>query len=188
MKAIVKAVLRWPMYSIPRLMLTAVALVVVFVAAQYVGGSGDEDSPVESAAVSSDAGGTSDGGGTSDAGGGTQQGAQEAGRQALRALVTRDSPADLSWTAAMRPYVTSALLQDWQEEPWDHASGAPFTVAAVSVRDASDGAVVTETTWEGVMDVTAVDGSGEEHTFSFRVHVERSENGWKVSKLDEVVA
>lgn len=187
MRAIVKAVLRWPMYSIPRLVGTVVALVALFLVAQQFGDSGEPPAPAAPTAITSDGGGASDGG-ASDSGGGTEDGAQATAGQAVRAYVTRDSPADLVWVQALRPYATSEVMQTLQEQTWQGAGAAPLTVASVAPRDASDGGQSAATSWQGDVDVTAVDGNGQEHVFTFRVQMDRSDDGWKLTKLDEVTA
>lgn len=187
MRAIVKAVLRWPMYSIPRLVGTVVALVAVLLVAQQLGDSGETPAPAAPTAVSSDGGGATDGS-ASDGGGGAEDGAQATAGQALRAYVTRDSPADLVWVQALRPYATSEVMQSLQEQTWQGAGAAPLTVSAVTPRAASDGGQSAATSWQGDVDVTAVDGNGQEHVFTFRVQMERNDDGWKLTKLDEVTS
>lgn len=180
MKGIFKALVRWPMYSIPRLMLTLVALVAVGLTLNALG-SGRDDTRAPTASAEATA---------SDGGGATAEGAQEAekaARGALREFVGRGAPDSTAWQQAMTYYATPELIESLSAQPWGPAADAPLHVESVAVADAaSDGGTSTPTRWEHELTVDATAKDASARTFRFRVVAEKQDDEWIVTGLEEV--
>lgn len=189
MKGLIKQVIRWPMHSAPRFVVTLLVAALAFYGFHMVTYE-ETDTP---ATAASDGGGASDSGGSSDGGGGaaptpdtSDLAAPEAVAEgAVTAFVTRTDASDTGWIEAMQPYAAAAVVGQWQTQDWEPADSAPLTVKSVDVeKDAEEGAV-SSTMWESDVTVHATDKGGKEQAYTFHVQARESGDEWTVIRFEE---
>lgn len=199
MRSLILRVIRWPLYSWPRLGATALVAALVLVGLASL--NNDPSTPVAEEQTASDGGGASDSGGSSGGigasdNGGTSDGggdnetdavdrsdAEQVATAAVTGLVNRESPDSTEWKEATRPWVAADIVEQWEEAGWTAAETAPLTVDTVTFESSSDFGPDTSARWERVAVAHIINGDDLPVEHPFHVQLQKGDDGWVVTRL-----
>lgn len=182
MKSIMMAVLRWPMYSVPRFVLTLVVVVGIGLGLNAL--DTPEEGPHTVQASTTPA--PSDGGGEDDALP-AQRDPQQLATATVEAFVTRETPDSNRWAEETAPYMADDVLEGLEESPWEPAEDAPVTAQTVSINGGLQSINADADAWSGTVTARTSSSAGEaRHQFTVEASRDAPGEPWMITKLEEV--